>query len=72
MAWSIVSAGAQDVVGFRSPSGNIHCQFFTVDHEPTIRCDLAQSAACQRNRSVAGGSAIPVGVATQVSPGLTG
>ena len=28
--------------GFRSPSGNIHCQFFAADGDATIRCDLRQ------------------------------
>ncbi len=28
--------------GFRSPTGNIHCQFFAVDGDATIRCDLGQ------------------------------
>jgi hypothetical protein len=28
--------------GFRSPSGNIHCQYFAVDGDATIRCDLRQ------------------------------
>jgi hypothetical protein len=35
------AAMGQDVSGFRTPSGNIHCQFFGYD-EPTIRCDVAQ------------------------------
>jgi hypothetical protein len=35
-------AAAQDVVGFRSPSGNIHCQLFTGNYDPTMRCDVAQ------------------------------
>ena len=33
-------AAAQDG-GFRSPSGNIHCQYFQGD-DPTVRCDLVQ------------------------------
>jgi hypothetical protein len=28
--------------GFRSPTGNIHCQFFAMDGDETIRCDLRQ------------------------------
>lgn len=45
MASLLVSAGvstamAQD--GFRSPTGNIHCQFFTSDGESVLRCDLRQ------------------------------
>jgi hypothetical protein len=34
------AAAAQD--GFRSPSGNIHCQFFQGDGNAVVRCDLAQ------------------------------
>ena len=34
------SALAQE--GFRSPTGNIHCQFFNSDGEAVIRCDLRQ------------------------------
>ena len=34
------SAWAQE--GFRSPTGNIHCQFSAVDGDATIRCDLRQ------------------------------
>jgi hypothetical protein len=41
LALSALAAGAQDVSGFRSPSGNIHCQFYGGD-DATIRCDLAQ------------------------------
>ena len=33
---------AQAQEGFRSPSGNIHCQFFAIDGDATIRCDLRQ------------------------------
>jgi hypothetical protein len=36
--WS--SASAQE--GFRSPTGNIHCQFHAIDNDAVIRCDLAQ------------------------------
>jgi hypothetical protein len=36
------AAMAQDVAGFRTPSGNIHCQYFTGDHDPTIRCDVVR------------------------------
>jgi hypothetical protein len=28
--------------GFRSPTGNIHCQFFAIDGDAVIRCDLRQ------------------------------
>ncbi len=28
--------------GFRSPTGNIHCQYFAIDGDATIRCDLRQ------------------------------
>lgn len=34
--------------GFRSPSGNIHCQYFAIDGDAVIRCDLRQTA----NRSL--------------------
>jgi hypothetical protein len=34
------SASAQE--GFRSPTGNIHCQFHAIDNDAVIRCDLAQ------------------------------
>jgi hypothetical protein len=34
------SAWAQE--GFRSPSGNIHCQFIAIDGDVVIRCDLRQ------------------------------
>jgi hypothetical protein len=34
------SAWAQE--GFRSPTGNIHCQFSAMDGDATIRCDLRQ------------------------------
>ena len=34
----VSTASAQD--GFRSPTGNIHCQFFANDGNPLIRCDL--------------------------------
>jgi hypothetical protein len=28
--------------GFRSPSGNIHCQFFADEGDAAVRCDLRQ------------------------------
>jgi hypothetical protein len=28
--------------GFRSPTGNIHCQYFAIDGDAVIRCDLRQ------------------------------
>jgi hypothetical protein len=37
-------AAAQE--GFRSPTGNIHCQFFAIDGDATIRCDLRQVSNC--------------------------
>ena len=41
LALSIAAAMAQE--GFRSPTGNIHCQFFADgDGGATMRCDLAQ------------------------------
>jgi hypothetical protein len=30
--------------GFRSPTGNIHCQYFAIDGDATIRCDLRQTS----------------------------
>src|SRR4051812_28883634 len=35
------SAVAQGATGFRSPSGNIHCQYFG-GKDATVRCDLRQ------------------------------
>lgn len=41
IALSIPAAMAQD--GFRSPTGNIHCQFYADgDGGATMRCDVAQ------------------------------
>jgi hypothetical protein len=40
IALSIPTAVAQE--GFRSPTGNIHCQFFAGDTDVVVRCDLAQ------------------------------
>jgi hypothetical protein len=40
-------AAAQE--GFRSPTGNIHCQFFATDGDAVVRCDLRQVS----NRSFA-------------------
>ena len=42
----VSTASAQD--GFRSPTGNIHCQFFAIDGDAVIRCDLRQVS----NRSI--------------------
>ena len=42
----VSTASAQD--GFRSPTGNIHCQFFALDGDAVIRCDLRQVS----NRSI--------------------
>jgi len=42
LAVSFASA-AKAQEGFRSPSGNIHCQFFD-DDDPTVRCDLRQTS----------------------------
>ena len=41
---TLVSAAvsAQDVVGFQSPSGNIHCQFSEGDNNTVIRCDVME------------------------------
>jgi len=36
-------AMGQGPEGFRSPSGNIHCQYIG-DEDPTIRCDLRQTS----------------------------
>ncbi len=39
---------AQTAIGFRSPSGNVHCQFFDGEGgreaDATVRCDLTQNA----------------------------
>ena len=35
---------AQAQEGFRSPSGNIHCQYFAIDGDAVIRCDLRQTS----------------------------
>lgn len=37
---ALVAPAALAQEGFRSPSGNIHCQYFAVDGDATIRCDL--------------------------------
>ncbi len=37
------SAHAQDaLIGFQSPSHNIHCQFATGDNQSVVRCDVMQ------------------------------
>lgn len=43
-------ASAQDVVGFQSPSGNIHCNYFKGDtaRETTIRCDVMEMVVTAR------------------------
>jgi hypothetical protein len=41
------AADAQaEAAGFKSPSGNIHCQFFdgSADEKPTLRCDIRNIA----------------------------
>jgi hypothetical protein len=42
----VVSAGASHAqdrpVGFRSPSGNVHCQLFKDGGDATVRCDIRQ------------------------------
>jgi len=40
VAMGMSTASAQE--GFRSPTGNIHCQFFAADGDAVIRCDLRQ------------------------------
>jgi len=35
-------ASAQDNEGFRSPTGNIHCLFFRIDGQASLRCDIQQ------------------------------
>lgn len=35
-------AVAQDDEGFRSPTGNIHCLFFRIDGQASLRCDIRQ------------------------------
>ncbi|MGB3448247.1 MAG: DUF6636 domain-containing protein [Xanthobacteraceae bacterium] len=31
-------------IGLQTPSGNIHCQFFSYDHQSSFRCDIGQIA----------------------------
>ncbi len=38
------AAAEERPVGLRTPSGNIHCQFFSYDGQTTLRCDIAQIA----------------------------
>jgi len=33
---------AQDSDGFRAPSGNIHCMYFSGDGQAALRCDIQQ------------------------------
>jgi hypothetical protein len=44
LAACFAPALAQGSEGFRSPSGNIHCQFFADDEGGTVRCDLRQTS----------------------------
>ncbi len=38
-------AHAQDRhIGLQTPSGNIHCQFFSYDNQTSLRCDIGQIA----------------------------
>jgi hypothetical protein len=41
---ALFASAAMAQEGFRTPSGNIHCQFFAGDGNATIRCDLRQIA----------------------------
>lgn len=37
--------GAQEgAIGLQTPSGNIHCQYFAIDKQATLRCDIGQIA----------------------------
>ncbi len=39
---SLGRTSAQDNEGFRSPTGNIHCLFFRIDDQTSLRCDIQQ------------------------------
>lgn len=48
LAWlpGASSASAQDrAIGLQTPSGNIHCQYFSYDKQTSLRCDIGQIAA---------------------------
>lgn len=67
----VSSASAQE--GFRSPTGNIHCQFFAIDGDAVIRCDLRQvsnrSLPRPRNCDLEWGQAFEIsGRATRGTP----
>lgn len=54
-AYASDRADAQDPSGFRSPSGNIHCQYFKAaagdpPGSSTLRCDLAATSNPQPRR----------------------
>jgi hypothetical protein len=41
---------ADDYIGFRSPTGNIHCAIYTLDVGAEARCDLAELTQSYRKR----------------------
>jgi hypothetical protein len=43
MASAMGSVGAAEAAGFRTPSGNIHCQVLTDGANSTLRCDARQA-----------------------------
>lgn len=38
------AAAGERPAGLQTPSGNIHCQFFSYDGQTTLRCDIGQIA----------------------------
>jgi hypothetical protein len=46
LATAITADAQVEPAGFKSPSGNIHCQFFEgwADEKPTLRCDIRNIA----------------------------
>ena len=42
-------AAAQDYIGFRSPTGNIHCAIYTWDGRTEARCDLRELTPSYRS-----------------------
>lgn len=43
-------AFADDYLGFRSPTGNIHCAMYTFDGQAEARCDLREYTASYTKR----------------------
>ena len=37
------AAPAQNAIGFRSPSKNIACQYFSFDNQTALRCDIMEA-----------------------------